>query len=661
MKLKNKIINYYVGLPSEAGGSPRVFSSPITINDKIARDLINKQLKTQNKPALQSNFPLLHVCYDYDSSILYIPNSQDFSRDQINSLLPAAKLRISNDFGGYANRPPIEGSPFSSIRVRSINSFGFTRKVISEHFGGKVFKDMPVIEAFLDRMPRTLKSLPEIFKNPKYLGGYISPSQMESVTFVDDIDLKGNKRREPKVLLTQKPPFILINTSVTDQRKEPSASEKEWVVLEGYRNYLYDGETVQKEEKYIGEDLSSFADLYAIKRQLYAGWPFEEVCAYLLDEVNNFGSLMKAIDRLMSAAVSLAKEGHRNPAEIPYYISFATDKDFPFNIASLINDQGKINVSNQYPFFIIMDYDVNTSNVLIRTPVYLPPHICTKVLKAKGSPLITHYNPFINKIDVKGEPHSYSSALQERNQLGKIKSIIGNGLGEDKKKTLGFRVGDMARGRSSVDPNITIMRRISDYPMACDFIKKVCKEYGVEFKDVNVVVGPMEQIMGRGALGGFMDAKLFKQNKMKIPFELTKDIWISPPIIMVDSVTHPSYADQTDTLSHEYTHNIYSILHPEYSVTYNMSDKEKGKAEDEYKTWFKYFTDPSEIEAHKVNIRFELGMGKSYDEIIRNKVGGAITMENYPIALKFAQLVKEVMEQMEKEKESNEEPTGEHH
>jgi len=661
MQLKNKIINYYVGLPSEGGGNARVFRSPITINDRIARDLINKQLKTKKQPQLPSSFPLLHVCYDFDSSIIYLPNSHDFTRDQINILLSAAKLRITNDFGGYANRPPIEGSPFSSLRVRSINSFGFARKIISEHFKGKVFKDMPVLEVFLDRMPRTLKTLPPIFRDPQYLGGYIGPKQLESVTFVDDIDINGNKRKESKTLLTQRTPFILINTSVTEQRKEPSATEKEWVVIEGYRTYLYDGDVVQKEEKYITEDLSSFADLYAIKRQLYAGHPFEEVCTYLLDDakINNFGSLMKAADRLMTAAISLTKEGHKNPAEIPYYISFQIGKDFPYNITGLINDQGRIETESQHPYFILMDYDTKNSSVLIRTPIYIPPHICKNVLKAKDEPLITHYNPIINKIDVKGEPRSYTAALQERNQLGKIKSIVGNRLDEEKRKTLNFRVGDMARGRSSVDPTITTIRRISDYPMACDFIKKICKEYGVEFKDVDVVIGPMEQILGQGIQGGFMDAKLFRQNKMKIPYELVSGIWISPPVIMVNSVEHPSYAEQTDTLSHEYTHNIYSILHPEYSVSYNMGDK-GDKPEDEYKHWFKYFTDPSEIEAHKVNIRFELGLGKSYDEIIRNKVGGAITLENYPIALKFAQLVKEVMEQMEREEEVNEEPTGEH-
>ena len=660
MQLRNKIINYYVAPPSEKGGSPRVFPSPITVPDEVATTLINKQLQKNNKPLIPVKQRLLHVCYDFDSAIIYIPNSQSFTKEQIDNLLPAAKLKITKDFGGFAGRPPIEGSPYSSLRVRSIKSFGFTNKVISEHFKGKVFKDVPVIEASLDRMPRTTKTLPPLFQKVyEYAGGYVSPSQVESVAFVEEKDIHGQMRKTPKLLLVQKPPFILINISENEENRGPTSTEKEWVVLEGYRNYLYDGQVVKQEEKYISEDLSSFADLYAIKRQLYSGWPFEDVCAYLITNgVDSFGSLMKAIERLMTAATSLAKEGYKNPASIPYWISFKIDKDFPLNITSMIKEDGTIDTQRQYRHFMVIDYDNTTSQILIRTPVFLTQDICIRLLKAKIEPFIAHYNYVANKIDIKGSQRSFDEAKKEVKQISKINSIIKSGLDEEKKKSVEFRVGELATG-AAFNPNVTTLRRISDYPLAYDFIKKICKRYGVEFKDVDVLVGPLSQILGgQGTRGGFMDAKMFKQNKMSIPHEITKGIWVSPPIIMVDSIQKPSYAAQTDTLSHEYTHNIYSILHPEYEVTYNMSD-EKKEGEKEYEQWSKYFRDPSEIEAHKANIEFELGSGKSYDEIIRDKVGGVITLENYPIALKFAQLVRQVMEEMEKEKEENEEPTGE--
>lgn len=662
MQLKNKIVNYYVALPSQKGDSPRVFRSPVTIDDKTARTLINTQLTKHKQPGLQMNFPLLHVCYDFDSGIIYVPNSHDFSKDQVAGLLPAAKIRISKDFGGYSGRPPIEGSPFSSIRVRSIDSFSYARKVISEHYKGKEFKDIPVIEAFLKRMPRTLKTLPPEFSHPEqYIGGYVSPKQVDSVSFLDEIDLQGNKRKEPKFLLTQKAPFILINTSRGEDIEDVTASDKEWAVLEGYRNYLYDSDVVKEKNEEVSANLTEFADLYALKRLMYLGWPFEAVCSYLIgDTVMSFGSLLKSINRLMMAADSLTKDGYKNPAQIPYYISMKIDERFfkVWNFSSLIKEDGTIDYQSQHPNFMLVDFDEKNGSIIIRTPVFIPQSVCKRVFKPVDSPFIVHYNPVVNKIDVKTDERTFESAKKEVAQIGKLNYIIRSGLDEDKKKTVEFRAGDIASGKGYLDPTVTTLRKISDYPLAYDFIKKVCKRYNVEFKDVDVLVGPLELLMGQaGTRGAFMDEKMFAKNKMPIPFKLTNGVYISPPIIMVDSILKPSYAEQTDTLSHEYAHNLYGITHPEYEVTYKFEDPKNQK--DEYRQWFTYFKDPSEIEAHKVNIEYELGIGKSYDEIVRDKVGGAITLENYPTALKFGELVKEVMEKMEKEKEVNEEPTGE--
>ena len=60
--------------------------------------------------------------------------------------------------------------------------------------------------------------------------------------------------------------------------------------------------------------------------------------------------------------------------------------------------------------------------------------------------------------------------------------------------------------------------------------------------------------------------------------------------------------------------------------------------------------------AHKSEIKYELLLGKSVDEIVRNKVGGAITTENYPVALKFKELINEAIEEIRKEEEQNEKP-----
>jgi hypothetical protein len=135
---------------------------------------------------------------------------------------------------------------------------------------------------------------------------------------------------------------------------------------------------------------------------------------------------------------------------------------------------------------------------------------------------------------------------------------------------------------------------------------------------------------------------------MKSPHEISKGVFITPPSILINSVTMPSYADQTETLIHEYRHYIYSLKNPNYEVSYIRS-KNKSQ-ESEYRYWNDYFSDLSEIVAHKDQIKFELQLGKSYDEIIRNKVGGMITEENYPIAIRFSELVQASLNELEGEK-----------
>jgi len=191
------------------------------------------------------------------------------------------------------------------------------------------------------------------------------------------------------------------------------------------------------------------------------------------------------------------------------------------------------------------------------------------------------------------------------------------------------------------------LRKVSDYYYAADIIQKLCKAKNIEFGDFDVLLGPIEQFMGRGSMGGFMDEKLFKKSKLPIPLEIQKGVFVSPPIMFINTVEIPSYSDQTETIIHEYTHYIYNLQHPNYEIPYGK--RKKGM---DYEYWYKYLTDPNEREAHKKEIKYELLTGKSYDEIIRDKVGGRITTENYPIAKKFSELVMEVVDEIEAEKNS---------
>jgi len=671
MNLKNQIVNYFVVPPSKQGGTTRVFLSPVTMRDDVGKKIIEDQLKKKKDFISAKN--ILHVCYDLDSKRIYLPNAPSFTKEQIDFLLKAAKIKISKDYGSIPLSYPIEGSPFSSIRIRSVSSFGYTFKAIKENFKESDFIDLPVIEANLARMPTTLKQLPSIYRtNERFVGGYIGPETATNITFFDEKELSGKTRQKKIQLLTQATPFILINISPV---VGTGASEKEWAVLSGYRDFLYTN--VNKKDKYDKEteNFNEFADLYAIKRHLYLGWPFEEVCEPLLEDVHNFMELVNAINALVDACESLQKEGYPNPAENHYYITFKIDQDtFPLRLESMMSEENKFDPFKQLENFKIIEYDTKSKYILIETPAFISPNLCRKVLKAINRPLITRYNPAVNTIDVKSPAGTYTEYKMERKQVAKISALVNHDLRgrttteeRDQIKYPQFRDDERARGISLSNQNVCHIRKLSEYYHATDAIKKVCAKNGIEFKDIDIVIGPIERIFGIGVQGGFMGAKEFTLNKLKIPYELEKGLFVSPPAISINSVNMPNYAAQTSTLIHEYSHNLYSISHPEHENLYNKDPNLKKK--DELRWWELYFNDPDEIQAHIEQIKHELISGRSVDEIIRDKigeakgeVGGAITLSNYkihyPLALKFKELVMEAVKELEQENEINEQPIG---
>jgi len=650
MHLKNKIINYFVIPSGKSNIPPKVILSDVTMNHDVAKSIMTKELREKYKDILPSG-PILHVCYDFDSQMVYSPNAHLFSKETFDYLMQAAEVVITKSFGYFSSHPVIKGSPFGSLRIRSIDSFRNAKSTISKHYNGKVFNSIPIIEAYLPRMPTTLKQLPSIFSNEGHMGGYVGPSSAQSITFIEEKDMHGKTKKEPVVLLSQKTPFILINISSSEKHKSPSLYDKEGVVLDGYREYFYD-KSVSNEDKNIVGSIDEFADLYTIKRLLYEGWPIDMISGHLLSAVNDFSGLINGLDRIMMAIESFKSEGRKDPCYFPYYLTFKIDSSFPIKISSIFGENGKIDTTEQNNNFLIIDFDVNNSYVIIETPLFIPPQICANILKAKSSPFIANYNPIVNKIDVKTDPSSLNLLNQERIQVAKIKGIIGSGVDEKNVGSLDFRTGNIAMGRNYFDPNVYMQRKVSDYYYACDFIIKMCKEANLPFVDFDVVVGPIGNKFGEGVRGGFMDEKLFAQNKITIPFEIDKGVIISPPIILINSTIEPNYSNHSDTIVHEYQHYLYGLLNPNYKIDYQSNAKNKG-----YEYWHDYFNNPSEVAAHKNQIRFELSAGKSYDEIIRDKVSGTITLENYPIAMKFAEMVKEVVKEMEEEGEENEQPT----
>jgi len=624
MKIHNRIINYFVEHVTAHDRTPRVFRCPLTINSAVAKELIIKQY---GKDIFKEDGILLHVCFDHDSGVIYSPNSYEFSKNSFVRFILAAKLRIIKDFGQSGSGIVINGSPYSSFRYRSLVGFGGIKDLF-----GKT-KEIPIIEANLARMPSTIAQLPAIYSNNKdFLGGYVGDNT-DFVEFIESIDSKGRKRTDPIHLVRQKTPFILINTSPSSDNSMITPSEKEWVVLHGHREYL-------SRNNELSSDMEMDSDLYAIRHHLCLGWTFEEVCSLLLREMSDFEEFIIKAGRLSMVLQSLLDDGYYGRKKHPYYISMKFGDDFPLKLQSIVDfTKMRLKEDHQIGYLKIVDVDFKNNYLIIETPVYVSPVVCTKILMAKEEPFICCYNEVVKKIDVKVD-----SAIQ-RNQALKILSFIEGDVGEE---GIEFRTGPIARGEWAVDANVFNVRNLSEYFSSTKFIKEVCLRYNVEFNDIDVIIGPIERIMGRGSQGGFVSKRRFTG---KEPLKIAEGVYMNPPCILINSATMPSYAEQAETLVHEYRHFIYDKQNPCYEKGYGDLSNKKGDAFLE--EWDRYLTDDNEKEAHREEILYSLMTGKSPDEIIRDKVGGQITLSNYPSALRFNMLVEEVIKSSEDKNEKS--------
>ena len=235
-----------------------------------------------------------------------------------------------------------------------------------------------------------------------------------------------------------------------------------------------------------------------------------------------------------------------------------------------------------------------------------------------------------------------------------MEALIKHDIGKDGNEELEFRIGPEAQGLWAKDSTVFNVRKISDYHYATDVIKRICGQVDIEFEDLDVIIGPIEALFGAGTQGGYVDAEQFIAAGKEIPFEVIPGLWVNPPVIWINSMSMPSYAEQTSTLIHEYRHHIFGKQHPDYKKQYGNLGAKPGTPE-YYKEWYLYLTDENEVAAHKTQIKYDLLMGRSMDEIIREKFGGRIDDKNYKVALKYKQLVEETAgEVVEEEGKQNE-------
>ena len=652
MKMKNQIINYFAALPHHQDKSKhaRVFKSPVTMSHEVAKDLLQKQLETKGEK-LRKN-ALLHICYDLDSQRLYSPNAHLFEEKIYRYLLQATKNKIIKDYGEIASSKVIPGSPFSSIRLRKIDSFVNVYASIIKSFPEIDFRNLNVVEASLERMPYTRKQLPPEFAEGSTLtGGLISEKFAKEIKFLDQLDIDGKKRKTPIPLLAVQTPFVLIDTS---PKLEIENHDKEWTILTSYQQFVKDS---------IDEgDLTSHQeDLYSIKNLLFLGFPFEEVCSFLLKSVRRFPEFIKASNLILQTVDAVVEAGGKNPTQFSYYINFKVPKNkFPINIDSIRSaDSNKFDSSKQLPYLKIVEYNESDESMILESPIFLDESFCTRIFKAEGNIVISKYNPSVDKIDIKSSEGVFKHVGRNTKQVAKLKALNTFDIYKahpekrENKERVGFRADERSRAINISGGNISHLRNISDYDYAYRFIKNMCEEEGVEFRDLPVLVGPLERLMGRGTKGGFISESNWKKSNFKIPHEMEKGLWVSPPIIAVDSVSAPSYAAQGSTLIHEYSHYIYSLTNPEHEHEYLKEENRKEQQESTNKFWYLYLTDPDERKAHLRQIVYELKAGHSADEIIRDKVGGRITNENYAKSLKFKELVDEAIAIIENEEEAS--------
>lgn len=599
---ENQIVNYFI---SDKSSDIKVFKAPVIMSSSMALKLLQK--KDNN---LSNN--LMHYCYDVFSKRIYFLNKNEFTESQINRCFPVFKEKLKEDFSNTIDIQPINGSPFDTIRIRNIHNFINLKESMSLNKNGYI-KNIPVIEANLKKMPSVERKIEDLFG--KIVDGkYISKSLINGVKFIDETN-------NNEVLLSQKAPFILIDIS-----KNPSSTEKEWMILNSYQHYLSDKSVFGV----LSNNIDSLS--FVVKRFLQLGWSFEEICDVIVKDVEDFPSLMYVCDTLNE----LNPFNNKN-----YYVTFQINDDFPVDFSGLMEND-KFIKEKQIDFFEFVDFDKETQFIIVKTPIYIKEKVWKDVFKTTGAFLMATYNIRTETIDIKTNENCFNilknGTLKQQKQLKKIKKLCYN-------TDIPFRCDFNTFYTRNIGS--FYLKNTSDFPECKRILEEISKKNNFNFEDVNILVGPIQKLLGEGITGGFVDKKLFKKNKWDIPFEIIKGIKIKPPIIFIDSVSRKTPADHLAVIIHEYCHNIWNVQHPNYEHKYLKDLSLKNKNEKEY--WKLYLTDEDEKQAHIEEIKFELKSGKSVDEIILEKVGGFITESNYYIAMLFKSIIDIAIEQMEEE------------
>jgi len=638
MSLKNKIISYFVYLPPNSINS-KIFRSPISVYSVRSIEKLKNQLIKEGFDI--GNVSLMHIVFDIGSGKIYVAGEENVLEQNRSLMLGKVKATITKDFGDKTFNDVIYASPFDTLRLRNIDDFAYARSAIGGHYQTNDFVNLPVVEANLSKMPITLSHLPANISAPGAKGGFVGTTFAEAIDFIEELDNEGNNIKK-KILLRQITPFILINTNNIS-----NATDKDWIITYSYQKYI-EQEAKSKEERDKGDDLGQSISLYGIKRYLYLGWPFEMICYNFINtnKIDDFKGLISNMTLMYECVKSLIREGYKNVAETPYYINFKVNPNsFPIRLESLLDYEKKtIKTQLQFPFFKIIDYYFETGDMIIETPIFIDDELCKKIFTPLSEVFISKYNDVLKKIDVKTSEKSFDEMKDV--QLEKIKVLTNYDLHTQNKEIpekYVFRCNASSVGLHALIPTIFSVRKLTDYIHATEEIKQYCKKENFTFSDINVVIGPIDILFGQSINGGFMDEEMFRFNNLPIPLQIDEDIYISPPVIFINSIKNPNYASHTDVLIHEYTHYVDRMTKSE-TLDFSHYDMES-----EIEKWKKYFDIPTERRSHKNQIKYKLKLGLSDDEIIVEKMGRNISVELYPVVLKFKELIEEARKELEEE------------
>jgi hypothetical protein len=632
---KNKLVNFYALEPS-AGGQVEVISMPFSFSSsEEARKVINGERAKAGKQPYKGS--ILNVCLDMSSGLLYLPNAEDpvdvFNDPNLSLMVNAVKKTIVRFTGPLPFGPLVKGDPLDTIRIRRISDFRYVSDYLIQQIGGdedeiKKHLDTPVIEANVSKMPSVSEALPQFRDNPNLKGVYV-PLQAGPIEFRVK-ETAGENSREI-LLYSQKPPFILINTSAAAKTSE---ADKDRIITTYYKEYLVSS----------GKQQAGLAETPAtrqLKHLMYIGWSFKELCMFALkpEFVRDFGDLLGQASSIYNAAKLLKADGYPDPARFPYYYSFQISDKFPLRFQP--QSSGKpYDTTGQPEIFQIAHFDPKASYIVIKTPLWLSEDVCRKVLGAQGIFFCSQYSPAENVIKTDDSPRALKNASPDS-----LKVIHEDVLSSGATLPEG-KPGIPFKSRPEVEAYFE-KKHVSDYPQAADIVRKMCakvstQEKEIKFDDLEVVVGPWEKAMG--ILGGYTDKRKIEEEHMKVPIEPFPGVRVYPPAILLDSSSAPSVGDRLTAIVHEYTHHINNQL-------WIKSPRQKlpGSEGHARADMLEYLSGPDERLAHISHFKCMMALGMSKEEMLRKSIDGKVTAQNLVLARKYMELIDQAAREVEQE------------